>query len=502
MLKFWRNPEFIRHVRAELRPSRALTSAFVALLICLLVGLACWAPERDNIDQFFRTFHGWLVGIQFTVLGFWCASACGQAICRERELKTYDFLRTTRLSAAELMIGKVTGAPIMGYFVVICSLPVSVLAGIWGGFSPFVLLRVYVLLFAFSLFVSLAALALSMLLEKSASAVVALLILLPMTAFYGMAFSPFSGFGGFSILPALFSLYEVNDTSPPIPPTLFGFRTSFFVATLLLYVTFGAWLFLILKRNLKREREQVRLFSRWQAVGFGAFLNLLLYAFLNPGLLSLHPGYRTIQPGTVSAVAMGLNGLFLFLIGLATLTPHERLKVWWRNRLAKKEGYFSESGLPWPWLAAVAAIAFALLVAEALGLKSTFALESWHLGAAALQLLALLVFATRDVLFLQWCNVTSMKRPLVKGVLYLLLYYVAVSIVAGVVGVGSEGAGSFVFQLTTPLGPFLPDLPAPYTRPAIYVGLALQLGLILLVLKAIIGRISRPASVSPSLSST
>jgi hypothetical protein len=98
-VKFWENPEFIRHVRADLRGPRAITMATVTLVICGLVGMSCWSSAKD-LNEFFRIFHFWLVGIQFTVLGIWCASACGQAISRERELKTFDFLRTTRLTGS------------------------------------------------------------------------------------------------------------------------------------------------------------------------------------------------------------------------------------------------------------------------------------------------------------------------------------------------------------------------------------------------------------------
>ncbi|MBZ5543521.1 MAG: ABC transporter permease [Acidobacteriia bacterium] len=179
MLEFWRNPEFVRHLRAELRPPRAITAAFLAVVVCALAGLACWASEHENLRVFFRTFHGWLVGIQFVGLAFWCASGCGQAITRERELKTYDFLKTTRLTAGEIVLGKILGAPIMGYFVVGCTLPISLAVGALGGYGLGTLVGVYVLLLAFALFVSLMGLWLSMLLEKSSSAAVAILTLLP-----------------------------------------------------------------------------------------------------------------------------------------------------------------------------------------------------------------------------------------------------------------------------------------------------------------------------------
>jgi hypothetical protein len=502
VLKFWRNPEFVRHARAELRPPRAITVALVTLVVCVLVGLLSWANHPEHIREFFRSFHLWLVGMQATILGFWCASGCGQAIARERELKTYDFLKTTRLTAGEIMIGKVTGVPIMAYFIVACSLPVSVAAGALGGFGPRTLIGIYLLLLMFSLFVSLAGLVLSMLLEKSGTAAVSLLILFPMGSFFALADSPFQGLSAVSVLPAVFALYGTDAAALRRAPTLFGMTTSYLLLTPLLVVAFGAWLVLMLVRNLKAEREQIRLLSRWQAVGFGAFLNLLFYAFLNPQKLDAQASYNTITPSDAATLAIVVNGFLLWLIGFVTLTPQEKLKAWWRRRKAGEEGYFSESGLPWPWLIAAAAVAYALLVAEAAGMSSVISFDQWRLKVAVLQLVVLLVFATRDVLFLQWCNVTSMKRPLLKGGLYLALYYIAVSIIAGVAGIGSDARRLFMFQLTTPFTVFSHPTPGLRDSLALALGMGLQLAIILLILRSITGRIRRPASTTASASPT
>jgi hypothetical protein len=498
VLKFWRNPEFVRHVRAELRPPRAITAAFLAIVLCALVGLGCWASEHENLRNFFRTFHAWLVGMQFVGLAFWCASGCGQAISRERELKTYDFLKTTRLTAGEITVGKILGAPIMGYFVVGCMLPISLVAGALGGYGVGTLAGVYILLVAFALFVSLVGLWLSTLLEKSSSAAVALLILLPIAWTLSLTYSPFSGLGSLNPLATIFSLYGVKVGGAFHRPTLFGITILSLVASLLLYAAFGAWLVLMLVRNLKKDREQIVLLSRWQAVGFGAFLNVLLYAFLNPKALT---GTMTnsIRPEEVATIAMAMNGLFIFVVGLTTLAPHERLKVWWRRRATGEEKYFSSSGLSWPWLIAVAVVAYVLLVAEAAGLRSAIPLERWHLGRAAIELLVLLIFAVRDVLFLQWCNVTRMKRPLVKGVLYLMLYYFAVLMFGLVVAVTTGSKSNMVFDALTPYGPFMTE-GAGLARlsPAIYVGMVVQIAFILLILKAVAVRLSRPAISGPA----
>jgi len=494
VLRFWRNPEYVRHVRAELRAPRAITAALVVLVICALVALSCWSTERNDAKEFFRLFHLWLVGIQFTLLGFWCASTCGQAISREREMKTFDFLKTTRLTAAELVVGKILGAPILGYFVVGCSLPVSILAGFLGGYSAGTLAWAYVLLLVFALFLSLLSLWLSMLLEKSSLVAVALLLLLPMSWTLTLAYSPFPGFGAISIFPAILRVYKADTDIARVKPTLFGMTSSFPVLTILVYAAFGAWFVLMLVRNLKKDREQIRHLSRWQAVGFGAFLNVLLYAFLDPKQLATKVGMGSLSPETVARLAMGLNGFVLFAVGLATLTPHERLKVWWRRRSAGGERYFSESGLPWPWLAATALVAYALLLAEAAGLRGAIPLDQWHLGLAALELLTVLIFTTRDILFLQWCDLTRMKRPLMKGFLYLCLYYVSVGIIGGVASIGSDARASLIFQLFTPFGVFSPEVAAALgARPGLYVGMGLQLLIILGILKAISNRLRLPA---------
>jgi len=265
------------------------------------------------------------------------------------------------------------------------------------------------------------------------------------------------------------------------------------------YAALGAWFVLMLVRNLKKDREQIRQLSRWQAVGFGAFLNVLFYAFLDPRQFDAKSGMGSLSPQGAASLAMGLNGLVLFVVGLATLVPHERLKVWWRRRSAGEERYFSEFGLPWPWLVATALVAYVLLLAEAAGLRGAIPLGGWHLGAAALQLLTVLIFTTRDILFLQWCSTTHMKRPRLKGFLYLCLYYISVSIIGGVASIGSDTRANLIFQLFTPFGIFHLEGIALRTSPGLYIGMGLQLLIILGILKAIVDRLRAPATTtSPS----
>lgn len=146
MLRFWRNPLLILHVRSELRPARAAMAAAVTLVVCILIAMGCWSADHNDVREFFRDLYAWLLGSQFAVLGVWSAMACGQAVARERELKTFDFLKTTRLTPAELLVGKLLGAPIIAYFAVACTLPVSIVAGLVGGIRPAAVLGSVVLL--------------------------------------------------------------------------------------------------------------------------------------------------------------------------------------------------------------------------------------------------------------------------------------------------------------------------------------------------------------------
>ena len=327
--------------------------------------------------------------------------------------------------------------------------------GILAGYSVGTLIGTYVLLLATALFVSVMGLWASMLVEGSGARSVGLLSIIPVGLAFGLAGTPFPGFGALSIFPALWSLYGVRRNGPldRVQAVIFGQPVSFDWLTLILYASFGAWFVLMLRRNIKKDPEQTRLLSRWQAIGFAAFINFLFYAFLDSQMMLPRGPYNSwISPAQFSMVAVGLNALIFFVIGVAMLSPREKLRVWWRKHAAGEETYLSESGPPWPWLIPAAVLAYLMLAAEALSLYRLFPVAQWHLGAAALAFLVFLVFTARDILFLQWAILTRMKRPIVKGFLYLWLYYTAAGIVASVLSIAGPAGGRFVSEVLTPYG--------------------------------------------------
>lgn len=520
MPRIWSNPEFIRHRRAELRPTRAITVGAVVLLLCVLIGLACWSSQQHQLlnlqqaaeqygtdawkhrlnvlqDNFVRQtsllFFRWLVGLQAIALTFWTLFSCAQSVSGERDRKTWDFQRTTRLTSAEILIGKLLGEPVLVYFAVLCAAPVTLISGLAAGLSLGTVLSIFVFLIAISIFLGLGGMWLSTLLESRTRAVglIAALALYGFTlGFYNFRDSGLPGLAAMSPLTGI--LNALGETGPKISPVLFNHPVSWLLMTLLLCGSFGAWLWLMLVRNLKRDYPEIRPLSRWEAVGCAAFLNFLIYALLSPvHTIGFEGRVGWFDDGkSVALFAVAMNGLFLFLMGLATLTPQERLKVW--RRTANKSALFADDGLPWPWLAMSAVVAYALMVWGLLAWNHTLPLESSTLQASAIRLLLVLVFVTRDVLFLQWCMLTRLRQPVVKGVLFLALYYMAAGVMTGLAAVTSEHAARFVLALLTPVQVFDPEIRGLAFPGMTYAGFLLQIGVIGVVLMAINSRLLRP----------
>jgi hypothetical protein len=122
----------------------------------------------------------------------------------------------------------------------------------------------------------------------------------------------------------------------------------------------------------------------------------------------------------------------------------------------------------------------------------TLPLEMSTLRAAAIRLLLVLVFVTRDVLFLQWCVLTRLRQPVVKGFLFLCLYYAGAAVLTGLASVSSQDAGHWMLALLTPVQVFDPEVRGAAFPAATYAGLALQTGVIAVILTAISSRLQRP----------
>ena len=531
LLQFWNNPEFIRHRRSELRRSRATAVGMVVVVVCALTILACWAQEKsrrtytsesfvlvqpsqpstsvDNHDEFSvqgpigamqkfvpptiamvaaENSYRWLMLMQIAVLGFWSLLACAQAVSRERDRGTWDFQRTTRLTSAELLIGKLFGEPVLAYFIVLCCAPIALAVGLIGKIGVTHILAAYLLLFASAVFIGLASLLLSSMFENKSRGIVligALAMVGVLLASQGLEDSPFPGLAAFSPLTTLLPLIRPAWPFPPPQPTIFSGQLPWLAMTLLVYVAFGAWIVLMLLRNLKKDFQEILLLSRWQAVACCAFLNFVLYALLNPA--------RAPYIGREVDFAqfmVAVNGFIFFFLGLAMLNSPERLEV---RPLASPRALFSDHGLQWPWLLLSALVSYLLLVWGLFAWEKVLGFSAQVLERAAISMFIVLVFVTGDVLFIQWCKLTRLRAPLLKGVLFLCLYYASAGVIIGVTSVTSGSVATAVANVLTPAAAF--DSSAKLLPASALAGIVVQLMWIAFFISAVRGRLGQTPAV-------
>lgn len=405
------NPEWIRHRRALLRPATATAIVAVTLMLCALT--ASIMNEHVMVGMVLLAH---LVG-----LPIWVGFTCSKSITHERALETFDFWRTTRLTPHELILGQLCGVPLLGILAVGCTMPIAIMA-VTLGINPVDFILGYVMLLLLCTTIGLGGLVSSMWATPFRSGrgllwfIVGYFLLWMLSVGSGTFWKH-----GLSTMTPYYYLGEIGTHLGEIDVNILAAQTDLFFGRLTvpsvllgvgLNVSLSWWFLVMLQRNLKKNLDEIRLLSRWQAVGFAMFLNLLFYALWKPS-----PEQWKI--GAISTVAQGLyvlNLTTLYVVGMMMLTPHERLRVWWREWSAGRVSYLAEDGLPWPWVVitvvCTAGPAY-LAMAFSHGNAKDF---SWQLGILA-------VFVIRDITFLQWCLCQNFKRPLFTGLLYLSLYY-------------------------------------------------------------------------------
>lgn len=518
LLMFWKNPEFVRHLRTELRTTRALAILAVVLVICILVWLGCYGSQQAVMEAYHRAnhlfsperlaqleqqspirmwfnFYCFLTYAQLAALTFWSLLSCAQSISGERERKTWDFQRATRLSPGEFLIGKLLGEPIVAYFIVLCCLPITLVAGLLGHTGIGNILSAYLFILSGSLFAGLAGLSLSNLFETRSRGIgligtFGLYILLAFASTW--ANSSFPGSAAFSPLTGL-NVFLGGD-HPNRVATIFGATVPWLAMSLLLYSTFGAWLVVMILRGLKKDFDQINPLSRWQAVACATFLNFTGYALFQPHYYDTLGGRMPLLHSEDFAKFMvTLNGFVLFAMGLAMITPYDRLKIWWRSRTGI-QSLFDGDGPPWPWLIVSGMVGYALLVWGMFAWKNDVGFDTGSLLSGLLQSITVLIFVISNILFLQWCRLTRMRAPVLKGFLYLALYYIAALVLSIVFGISSQMRAETVFALLTPVGAFEIGPSKRGLLPEVIAGLVSQLVVIFVLLNATAFRLRRTAA--------
>jgi hypothetical protein len=445
---FISNPEFLRNARIQLRAGRAIA----AVVICAAISLTVWYSYESRTvaqtvaDDSLEMFR-FLLQLQVVVLLIGGGIYELLSVYREKELNTFDYQRVTRLTSFELAMGKLFGAPVLTYLVLLCLMPIAILGAILGQVPILLAGEAYLILFLGCIAFHLLALLISMVLGRGASAI-AILPFLILVAFTSIDFSSNTGGPAMSAPWALHQLSPFtapemfsNGTPKAVSDFFFGVSVSHFAMLMLIYATFGLWFLLAIVRNLKRDPTVYELYSPVQAFGFSIYLSFLMVGFFNwkaplgqPIVQMVMPfriiGFKTLPPLQVEQMLL-FNTFWIFvLLGLILLRNRERLR---RRIRTLGESAASWWAALWPAPYAVAGVIMVgIAIVELIRIYRNLTPDQWSLGLALIKGAFIALWVARDLLYLQWMELRRSRRPLVMAGLFLIVFYTCIGVILSV----------------------------------------------------------------------
>ncbi len=393
MSNFFSSPEIIRYLRSEARPGRLVTGLITANLSALAIFLM--ATQSEDLGERLVTILLLVQGALLLVYGTVRTTA---SVLAERAERTWDFQRLTPLSSWEFTFGKLIGAPIFPYFLLLSLLPwvvfgVSLSAAVsWGELlvSYFKLLGIGFAVLSLGLLFS----AYHDRDSRTTSTTAGGAIL---------------GFFGFQYLLALEGASSiVSFYRWQIPLDLFAPASA---------AAFGLWFLAGAKWRIGEDLQEPNHFWRFPAFllfTYVFFLGLIRAPVWNDGHYLLLLGVPMVA---VYGAALG-----------SPFGPHE-LRRWYLCQT-----FLDKLNQTPSWAKGLAALFGLALLSSLLGSPSE---------SASSQLLILLPsFAARDLAFVQWCKLGPFRRPGLVAVIYLTLVYSLPSLVLTGFGVDN---GLFLF---------------------------------------------------------
>jgi hypothetical protein len=446
----WANPELLRNARIQLRPGRAIAAAVICAAISLTIWYSFEAPPMVGfpvVNQSIRMLNA-ILQLQVFVLLIGGGIYELLTVHREKELNTFDYQRVTRLSSFELGIGKLFGAPILAYFIVLCFMPIAIFAAVLGHAPVVLVVEAYVILLVGCIAFHLLALLMSTTLGRGVSAIAILpfLVLVAFTSvdFFGSQNTPLSASNSAWTLHQLnpfaatgmFELYAPRGLSD----LFFGVSVPHFAVLMVIYVTLSAWFLLAIVRNLKRDPAVYELYSPPEAFAFAIYLNVLMLGFFNwkaplgpPIINSLGriAGFNTLPPYPVEVLLL-FGSFWLFaLLGIVLLRNRERVRRRIQELGDRAAGFWAALW-PVPYVLAGMIIA-GLGILELIRVYRNISGVDWDWGLAVVSIAFFALWLARDLLYLQWMVLRRTRRSLASAIIYLIVFYTCTAIIFGVV---------------------------------------------------------------------
>jgi hypothetical protein len=446
---FFNNPEMLRNARIQLRPGRAIA----AVGICAAISLTVWYSfePRDptlSVSGTFIQMFKFILQLQIVVLLIGGGIYELLSVHREKELNTFDYQRVTRLTSFELAMGKLFGAPVLMYFVTLCLMPIALLGSIQGHLPISLVVEAYVILVVGCIAFHLLALVVSMTLGRGVSAIAVLpfLVLVAFTSVdllknLNIYVSGDSTWALHQLNPfAAVAMFETNwSRGETLKDIFFGVSVSHFTVLMVIYITLVAWFLLAILRNLKRDPTVYELYSPIQAFGFAIYLNALMLGFFNwkaplgqPNFNSLGriTGFNTLPPLLVERALLFKSFWLFVLLGLVLLRNRERVRRRIRT-LGESAASLWAAFWPAPYLV-LGLIVVGIAILELIRTYRGLTPDQWSWGLAILNVAFIALWVARDLLYLQWMGLRRARRPLFAAVLYLIVFYICITVILGV----------------------------------------------------------------------
>jgi hypothetical protein len=281
-------PVLMKEMRSRMRGTRAPLLLFIGTGLAVLVGLLILMPQwsdlgtrepryavRAIVDAGRSLFIGLMV-LEAILCAVVAPAVTAGAISIEREQQTLEFLLITRLSGANIALGKLASALGLIVMLLLCALPVGALSFLLGAVAPDQLLWAMAVLLSVVLLFGCIGLYCSARYRKTATSVaVAYLVCI---AWLGLP----------ALIMGVLSLFtDVLGPHMEIA-SLFTGLTLYFIAASLLAAPFAAlfsWVASLIKRRPMSRLVNLALWGAF-VVGFCALLNLPdVFSLLTPEAL-------------------------------------------------------------------------------------------------------------------------------------------------------------------------------------------------------------------------
>jgi len=179
--RWWQNPIAVRELRARMRGKRALMGVSLYCLGLSLIISLIYLSFANNLNNPYgpdprdagRAIYTFLLVIQSFLVLFISPTLTAGAITGEKEQQTYDILRTTLLSAPQLVRGKLMAPLSYVLILLLITMPLQSVAFVLGGIELRELLLTQLILLVGAITISSMALFYSSIMRSTLAATVA-----------------------------------------------------------------------------------------------------------------------------------------------------------------------------------------------------------------------------------------------------------------------------------------------------------------------------------------